>query len=59
MSRSHDWCLEEVETELINSFFPFFFRATGVAYVSSQVRGGIGAIAAGLHHSHARFEPCV
>ena len=38
------------------SFFPFFFlllfRATFMAYGGSQARGPIGAIAAGLHHSH-------
>ena len=28
-----------------------FFRATGVAYESSQARGSIGAVAAGLRHS--------
>ena len=47
------------------SFFFFFFwvflsfRAAPVAYGGSQVRGGIRATAAGLHHSHSnfRFEP--
>ena len=39
-------------------FFFFFFsfcllRATPVAYGSSQARGGIGAVAASLHHSHS------
>ena len=29
------------------------FRATSVAYGSSQARGGIGTAAAGLHHSHS------
>ena len=29
------------------------FRATSVAYGSSQARGGIGATTAGLHHSHS------
>ena len=29
------------------------FRAASMAYVSSKVRGQIGAIAAGLHHSHS------
>ena len=35
-------------------FFMFFglFRATPEAYGSSQARGRIGAVAAGLHHSH-------
>ena len=29
------------------------FRATTMAYVSSQARGQIGAVATGLHHSHS------
>ena len=39
--------------------FVFFFRATPMAYGGSQVRGPIGATAAGQHHSHsnARSEP--
>ena len=32
------------------------FRATPSAYGSSQVRGQIGAAAAGLHHSHSNAE---
>ena len=32
--------------------FFFFSRAAGVAYGSSQARGRIGAVDAGLHHSH-------
>ena len=46
-------------------FFLFFFqcllRATPMAYGGSQARGLIGAVAAGLHHSHsnARSEPCL
>ena len=44
------------------SFFLFFallFRAAPEAYGGSQARGPVGAIAAGLHHSHshARSEP--
>ena len=37
------------------------FRATPVAYGSSQARGGIRAAAAGLHHSHSNVgsEPCL
>ena len=41
------------------NFFFFFFclfafsRATSVAYGGSQARGLIGAVAAGLHHSHS------
>ena len=35
-------------------FCPFsLFRATPTAYGSSQARGLIGAVAAGLHHSHS------
>ena len=43
------------------SFFVFLFRAAPVTYGSSQVRGLIGAIVAGLHESHnnARSEPCL
>ena len=32
----------------------FFFRVTPVAYRSSQARGRIGAVAAGLHHSYSK-----
>ena len=37
----------------------FIFRAAPVAYESSQARGHIVAITAGLHHSHShsRSEP--
>ena len=37
------------------SFFFLFcpFRATPEAYGGSQARGGVGATAAGLHHSHS------
>ena len=48
------------------SFFLFFFffclfRAIPTAYGSSQARGQIRAIAAGLHHSHSNVgsEPCL
>ena len=43
-----------------NSFFFFllsFFRAALAAYGGPQVRGWIGAVAAGLYHSNARSEP--
>ena len=30
----------------------FFFRAVPVTYGGSQAMGHIGAVAAGLHHSH-------
>ena len=41
------------------SFSFFLFRATLVAYGSSQARGQIGAVAAGLRqsHSNAGSEP--
>ena len=44
------------------TFFSFcLFRAVPEAYGSSQARGRIRAVAAGLHHSHsnARSEPCL
>ena len=31
--------------------------ATPEAYGSSQARGQIGAVAAGLHHSHSNIRP--
>ena len=34
-------------------FFFLSFRATPAAYGGSQSRGLIGAVAAGLHHSHS------
>jgi len=39
-------------TNLI-SFSFLFFRAAPKAYGGSQARGLIGAVAAGLHHSHS------
>ena len=42
------------------NFFFFFFcllRATPAAYGGSHAKGLIRATAAGLYHSHARFEP--
>ena len=41
------------------SFLFLFFRAAPAAYGSSRARGLIGAIAAGLRHSHsnARSKP--
>ena len=45
------------------SFFFFFFweGVAPVAYGASQARGQIGAVAAGLSHSHSntRSEPCL
>ena len=37
----------------LNFFFLFYFRAAPAAYGSSQARGQIEAVAAGLHHSHS------
>ena len=39
-----------------SSFFLSFFRATPMAYGSSQSRGPIRAIAAGLYHSHSNLS---
>ena len=41
---------------ILPSFLPFFlclFRSTPIAYRSSQARGQIRVIAAGLHHNHS------
>ena len=42
-------------------FYFLLFRAAPVANGGSQARGPLGAIAAGLRHSHsyARSEPCL
>ena len=44
---------------MIICLFMFLFRATPAAYGSSQARGQMGVVAAGLHHSHgnAGSEP--
>ena len=34
-------------------FIYWLFRATATAYGGSQARGQVGAVAAGLHHSHS------
>ena len=50
---------EETQTTRMAGFFFFFFlrfRATPVAYGSSQARRGTGATAAGLHHSDSGSE---
>ena len=49
---------------MINFFFFFgLFRVTSVAYGGTQARSQIGAVAAGLHHSHGQHgsgsEPCL
>ena len=60
-------CMSSLEKCLFRSFCPFFswvgfflfvwfflfFRATPVAYGRSQARGWIGAVTAGLCHSHS------
>ena len=42
-------------------FFFFFLKAAPAAYESSQARGGVGAVAASLYHSHSntRSELCL
>ena len=47
--------------DLIFFFFWSFFRAAPVAPGGSQARGRVGAVAAGIHHSHsnARSKPCL
>ena len=42
-----------LENGILLFFLIFFFRASLVAYGGSQARGPIGAIAAGLRHSHS------
>ena len=37
-------------------FFSLLFRATPMAYGSTQAMGWIGGIAAGLHHSHGNVR---
>ena len=46
------------DTTFVYSFFFFFllFRATPLAYGSSQARGQIGAIAASYSHSHSNAK---
>ena len=38
-------------------FFFFLYRAAPVVYGSSQARVWMGAVAAGLHHSHSNLDP--
>ena len=46
-----------VAQNIQNKFFwgGGLFRATSVAYGSSQANGGIGAAAVGLYHSHSNL----
>ena len=55
------WGLGGLGLQLIFFFFFCLFRAASVAYGGSQARDLIGAVAAGLCHSHtnARCEPCL
>ena len=39
---------------MLHFFFSLLFRAPPTAYVGFQARGPIGAVAAGLHHSHSK-----
>ena len=41
----------------LHTFSFLLFRAAPVAYGDSQARGQIGAVAAGLHHSHSNTRP--
>ena len=52
--------MDSQENIFIFIFF-VFSRAALVAYGGSQARGLIGAVAAGLHHSHSNLgsEPCL
>ena len=53
--------LERWIPELILFFFFCLFRAAPTAYGGSQARGLIGAVAAGLRHSHSNTgsKPCL
>ena len=50
---------EKYKRNLNLLFFLFWGGATPAAYGGSQDRGPVGAVAAGLHHSHsnARSDP--
>ena len=41
---------------ICKTFFKKFFRAIPVAYGGSQATGQIGAVAAGLQHSHSNVR---
>ena len=56
------WEGELLLTSYFGNFILYmFFRAKPMAYGGAQARGGIGAIAAGLRHSHShsRSKPCL
>ena len=48
-----DWIRTHPNNVLTTSFFCYLSRAVPTAYGSSQARGSIRAVAAGLHHSHS------
>ena len=49
--------LNYVQNDLVLLFFFFcLLRAAPAAHGGSQARGPIGAVAAGLHHSHSNAE---
>ena len=55
------WALEVLWNDGGPFFFLFFFglfRASPVAYGSSQARGSIGAVATGLHYTTATSNTC-
>ena len=54
-----EYVTKETQGATFFLFFFLLFRAALVAYGGSQARGPIGAVAAGLHHSHgnAGSEP--
>ena len=45
--------MTDPSTHIYQCFVFFFFKATGMAYGSSQARGQIRAVAAGLRHNHS------
>ena len=58
LSERRDRPLVLIDISCILFFFFRLFaisRATSVAYGGSQARGLIGAVAAGLHHSHSNM----
>ena len=48
--------MRTLKSHVIVFYLFIYFRATPVAYVSSQVRGRVGAVAASLNHSHSNTE---
>ena len=59
MGKSHLWSLHFTLALLFIYFYYYYFffsRAAPAAYGGSQARGGIEAVAAGLHHSHSHIR---